>query len=74
MSGSEDNFFSDLDGCSGLFLYDEELNPEDETVVLDGSTALLDYSMPLIHFDDRSVLFSSGLSKIFGHFVVRKGV
>ncbi len=45
MSSLEDTFFSDLDGSSCLFLDDEELNPEDETVMVDGSAVLLDCSI-----------------------------
>ncbi len=60
MSESDDGFFSDSHGSSSLFLDDEDLDPEEETVVLDGSSAeLLNRSMPVIFFDNRFVLVFS---------------
>ncbi len=74
MSEFGSNFFSELNDSPSLFLDEDELNPEEETAVLDGSAALLDRSMPLIHFDERLVLFFCGLSEIdSGHCCGRAG-
>ncbi len=63
MSESDGGFFSDCNGS--LFIDDDDLNPEEETVTLDSSgPALLNHSMPFIYFDDRSVSFFPGLSVI----------
>ncbi len=59
-SMSDSDFFSNTESSSALFVDDNELNPEDETVVLDGSAGLLNRSMPVIWFDERSVCFLPG--------------
>ncbi len=60
MSFVDSSDFLGMDGPPGLFLVDEELDPEADTAVIDGSTSMLNSSLPLIHFNERSVSFILG--------------